>query len=195
MCSDRDPDPLNILESYIFRAKWHNYISTISKQDLSDSLTMMEVVVWGKVPWSLGQEGWRSQWFIFITHSWWVKVFCRWQTLFFGQKCDKELVGRAGGRTLLHVQLWYLFSSYKLPTTVTVTMLLLFGPVMLLCGNFSVFSWVRDLCSYQTSQTDTLPLRASGCSPIMRPWYYLHKLSHRGQCWILAQDPCMQMAV
>ena len=36
---------------------------------------------------------------------------------------------------LLPVQLWYLFSSYKLTTTVTVT-LLLFGPVTLLCGTF-----------------------------------------------------------
>ena len=41
--------------------------------------------------------------------------------LFFGQKCDKELVGQAGGqtggRTLLHVQLRYFFPSYKLPKT------------------------------------------------------------------------------
>ena len=41
-----------------------------------------------------------------------------------------------GRQMLLHVQLWYLFSSYKLPKTVTVTTLLLFGPVTLLCGTF-----------------------------------------------------------
>ena len=41
-----------------------------------------------------------------------------------------------GRQMLLHVQLWYLFSSYKLPKTVTVTMLLLFGHVELLCGTF-----------------------------------------------------------
>ena len=45
-------------------------------------------------------------------------------------------VGQAGGQTLLHVQLWYLFSSYKLPKTVAVTTLLLFGPVTLLCATF-----------------------------------------------------------
>ena len=39
--------------------------------------------------------------------------------LFFRQKCDEELIGRAGGQTL--------------PKTVTVTILLLFGHVML-CG-------------------------------------------------------------
>ena len=37
---------------------------------------------------------------------------------------------------LLHIQLLYLFSSYKLLKTVTVTTLLLFGPVTLLCGTF-----------------------------------------------------------
>ena len=35
--------------------------------------------------------------------------FCWCQTLLFRQKCDKKLVGQAGGRTLLHVQLRYFF--------------------------------------------------------------------------------------
>ena len=48
----------------------------------------------------------------------------------------KEVVGRADGQTLVHIQLWYFFSSYKLPKTVTVTTLLLFGHVMLLCGKY-----------------------------------------------------------
>ena len=56
--------------------------------------------------------------------------------LFFGQKCGEELVGQAGGQTLLHVQLRYSFYSHKLPKTVTVSTLLLFGPVALLCGTF-----------------------------------------------------------
>ena len=56
--------------------------------------------------------------------------------LFFGQKSDEESVEQAGGRTLLYVQLWYLFSSYKLPKTVIVTTLLFLGSVMLLCGTF-----------------------------------------------------------
>ena len=56
--------------------------------------------------------------------------------LFFGQKSDEESVEQAGGRTLLHVQLWYLFSSCKLPKTVIVTTLLFLGSVTLLCGTF-----------------------------------------------------------
>ena len=47
------------------------------------------------------------------TNTCWVKVFCRWQTLLFGQKCDKDSRGQAGGQTggqtLLHVQLQYFF--------------------------------------------------------------------------------------
>ena len=48
--------------------------------------------------------------------------FCYWQTLFFGKKYDKELVGQTRGqtvgRTLLHIQLWYFFphiSCQRLP--------------------------------------------------------------------------------
>ena len=53
----------------------------------------------------------------------------------FQQKCDEESVGQVGGQTLLHIQLRYFF-PYKLLKTVTVTMLLLFGSVTLLCGTF-----------------------------------------------------------
>ena len=52
----------------------------------------------------------------------------------------EESEGQAGGQTLFQIQLWYLFSSYKLPKTVTVTTLLLFGPVRCFVGHFSVFS-------------------------------------------------------
>ena len=55
--------------------------------------------------------------------------------LFFGQEYDKVSVGRAGGRTLLHIYLWYFF-PHMLPKTVIVTMLLLFGHVTLLFGTF-----------------------------------------------------------
>ena len=80
----------------------------------SDSLNCgKEAVFWGKVHWSLVREGWLLQWFIFITNTWWVKIFCRWQTPFFGQKCDQESVGWAGRqtgeRTLLHIYLRYFF--------------------------------------------------------------------------------------
>ena len=53
---------------------------------------------------------------------------------FFGRKCDKELVGGTGGRTPCISMVF--FSSYKLPKTVTVTTLLLFDYVTLLCGKF-----------------------------------------------------------
>ena len=92
----------------------------------------MEAVFRGKVNWRLGRECWPSRWFIFITNTRWVQDFCWWQTLFLGQKCDEE----AGGQKLLHVYLQDFFSSYKLPKTVTVTALLLFGHVTLICGTF-----------------------------------------------------------
>ena len=75
------------------------------------------------------------RWLFFITNTQWVQVFCRWRTLFFGQKCDEESVGQAGGRMLVHVYLRYFF-PHKSPKTVTVTTLLLFGHVTLLCGTF-----------------------------------------------------------
>ena len=49
----------------------------------------------------------------------------------FWAECDEESGGQVeDGQEDRH------FSSYKLPKTVTVTTLLLFGPVMLLCGAF-----------------------------------------------------------
>ena len=41
-----------------------------------------------------------------------------------GGRVDRTGGGQTGGQTLLHIQLWYLFSSYKSPKTVTVTTLL-----------------------------------------------------------------------
>ena len=105
-----------------FCSKLHNYITTISKLEavwLTHS-EGTEAVFWGKVHWSLAQNCWPLLWFIFITNTKWVKVFCRWQTFFFGQKCDEESGGRAGGQT----------------GGQTVTTLLLFGHVTLLCGKF-----------------------------------------------------------
>ena len=52
---------------------------------LTPSLAGMEAIFWGKVHWSLCPDGWLSQWFVFITITQWVKVFWRWQMLFFGQ--------------------------------------------------------------------------------------------------------------
>ena len=102
----------------------------------------METVFWGKDHGSLAMEGWPLQWFIFNTNIRWLKCFWRWQALFFRQKCDKESIGQAGERTLLHISVVF-FSSYKLPKTVTVTTLLFSGPVTLLCGTF-LFMWLSE---------------------------------------------------
>ena len=93
-----------------FRTKLHNYIITISKLDsvwlphwqgrrLFSGGKFLEV--------SIGRADGHSD--LFSSQIQWVKVFCRWQALFFGQKCDEESVGQAGGWTLLHIQLWYFF--------------------------------------------------------------------------------------
>ena len=58
---------------------------------------------------------------------------------FFRWKCEEESVGQAGGRRFSMYSCG-IFSSYQLPKTVTVTTLLLFGPVMLLCGTFLCIS-------------------------------------------------------
>ena len=136
MCSAWDPDPPKILAND--RVTFFNLNDIITWSPsvnwmLSDSVTHgREAVFWGKGPWSLGLEGWPSQCFFFL--------FFFITNTHFGQKCDEESVGQAGGQTggqtLHHAQLWYMFSSYKLPKTVTVTMVQLFGHVTLLCGTF-----------------------------------------------------------
>ena len=133
-------------QSYVFRAKLHNYIITISKLD----------AVWlphwqGRQPFSggkftsLGQEGCWSRWFILITNTLWVKVL---NAIAVFQAEMWWRVGRTGGGTDSSPRIAAVFfSSYKWPKTVTVSTLLLFGPVMLLCGKFLCILWVKDLCS------------------------------------------------
>ena len=77
MCSDWDIDPPNILDGDKVTFFALNYIVNNHLQLTGCCLT--EVVFWGKVPWSLGREGWQSRWFIFITNTPWVKV-CYWET-------------------------------------------------------------------------------------------------------------------
>ena len=60
-------------------------------------------------------------------------VFCRWQTLFSGQKCD-DLVGRAEDRHSMYS--CGIFFPHISCQRVTVMTLLLFGHVTLLCGKF-----------------------------------------------------------
>ena len=133
-CCDWDPDPPNVLESDIVTF----FKLTLSRRDGG-----------------LGLEGWRSRWFIF-----------------FGQKCDEELVGgvggqtgrQTGGRTFLHLQLWYFFSTYKLPKTVTVTILILFGHVTLLFGKFLFIKLSEGPVQLSTTQS-TRPCSAPPAYP------------------------------
>ena len=59
-------------------------------------------------------------------------VFCS-KLAFADDRCRK--CEELEGQTLLRILLWYIF-PHKLPKTVTVTTLLLFGLVTLLCGTF-----------------------------------------------------------
>lgn len=80
-----------------------------------------ESVFRGKVHWCLGLEDWSSHWFIFITNTLRVKVFCWWMNFWvrnvtlgramITSVCFQvvTLVGWAGGQELLHVQQWYFF--------------------------------------------------------------------------------------
>ena len=113
-----------------------------------------------------------------------------------------DAVFRAEGsveQTILCVQLWYFFSSYKLQ----LQLLLLFGHVMLLCLILSLFSWVRDLCCYQTVWS-TRPRYATPTYPFalflqrrISAGTKFHpspppRRSHRGGGRELAQDPKQQ---
>ena len=95
-------------QSYVFCSKLHNYIIAIG-EEVAIWLWLWRAVFWGNVHWSL--EGWPLRWFFLIINTWW--FFCWWQTLFFGQKWNEELVGQAGGQTggqmPLHWQLRYFF--------------------------------------------------------------------------------------
>ena len=104
---------------------------------LSDlSLAGTEAVFWGKVHWSLPREGWLSDFFFFNTNTWWVKSFLPVTDTVFREEMWWRL-GRTGGRTDPSPCITAVFfSSYKVPKTVTVTTLLLFGHVTLLYGIF-----------------------------------------------------------
>ena len=119
MCWDWDPDPPNILES--------DKVTFFKLEAVAHSLGR-RLFSGGKFPdVSVQRADGRGD-------LEWVNVFCRWQMLFSGQKCEEELVGQAGGQTGGQALLHIVFSSYKLPKTVTVTTLLLFGHLTLPWG-------------------------------------------------------------
>ena len=95
-------------------------------------------------------------------------------------------------------------SSYKLPERWPVTTLLLFGHVMLLCGTFlfillSELLWTpSDRRPRSTPPAYPFPQvrLASGISARAKFHHLLHmRLSHRGGCGELAQDPGTQRTV
>ena len=146
-------------QSHVFRSKLHNYIIAISKH----------VTVWlchsqGQRLFSRGKFTEVSvrradrRRFFFIINTWWVKVFYRWQTLFFGQKCDSELVGQTGGRMLLRAQFCLL------PKTVSVTTLPRFGSVTLLCGTLLFIKLSEESVSLTDCTIDTPSICADGLS-------------------------------
>ena len=76
-------------------------------------------------------------WFIVITNTQWVKVFRACDSHCFRAEMWRR-VGRTDWGTDASPRISVVFfSSYKLPKTVTVTTLILFGHVKLLCGNLS----------------------------------------------------------
>ena len=173
-------------EAWWYTSWWHWRCSPPCPPCQSDSLTRgTEAVLWGKVHWSLGPECYPSWWFIFITNTQWVKVFCWWQMLFFGQKCDEE--SAKGGRTDASPHIYAVFfSSYKLSKTVTFTTLLLFGHVTLLWRTFlylvewrtRVVNWPSD--QHAPDMWSWLIRSHWFGSPIIQPWYYLQRRIRAG---------------
>ena len=123
-----------------------------------------------------------------------VVIFFSAQTL--GQKWDEELVGQVGGQ-ILHV---------TVIITVTISMLLLFGPVMLLCGKFLFFfcdEWMicliirlwtpsdQQVCQHWASDTTSRGVSA----PEWNFTPHCMRLLHRGGCCGLLHDPSTLRAV
>ena len=73
MCCDWDPDPSRILESH--KVTFFAINDIISKLRPFSGGKFTEVSVW--------RTDCRGN-FFFNTNTWWFKVLCRWQTLFFG---------------------------------------------------------------------------------------------------------------
>ena len=141
----------------------------------------MEAVFWGKVHQNLSLEGWQSRWYIFITNTRWVKVFCRWQMLVFGQKCDKESGGQVGGQTV--GQIYLCLVKWRTCVVIRST-----HP----CSTPPAYSFTLG---WFTNNANLYYLQRQISARVkFHPSPHL-KLSHRGGCGELAQDSCMQMAV
>ena len=176
MCSGWGPDPPNILCHYIIAISKLNAV-WLTRGDGGCFL--------GKSSLKSRSVGLTVAGIFFYTNTLWVNFFCRWQMLFFGQKCDEELVGRPGGQTLLLIYLQNLFSC-KLPVkTVTVTTLLLLGHITLPNDTPSMPQPVYPFTLVQFGNT----------APLILPPEVYQRHSQGGGGKELAQDPRIQMAV
>ena len=121
MCSDWDPDPQNILESDVFHSKLLNYINAISKQDAVRHVQEERVFSGGKfTEVSVGATDHRG-----VSHLVTGAVFqvaMWWRAGRTDSRTDRRMDSSPRISAVF-------FSSYKLPKTVTVTRLLLSGPV------------------------------------------------------------------
>ena len=134
MCCDWDPDPPNTLESFVFLSKLRCYIITMINPDdvwLVHSRGGMLFSGGKFTEVSVRRADRRSDFFSKTsattmkqwkeTNTWWVKVFC-WQVVFQAEMWCR--VTRTDRRT------------DRRTGAMTVTLLLLFGHVTLLCGTF-----------------------------------------------------------
>ena len=94
------------------------------------------------------------------------------------------------------------FSSNKLPKTDAVTTFVLFGHVTLLWGHFSLFSLVKDMCSYQTVRPTChhaaglsihIAMACQCCASDTTPRDVSAPERNFTPC--LSQDPCIETAV
>ena len=113
MCSDWEPGPLNILEGArvkFFCAKLHFYIITISKQVVAWLCHLQERRLFSGGKFILVSVGRADHGGDFYQHNHLskLKVFAGDRHCFDEEwRSDKELVGQAGGQTLLRLQLRY----------------------------------------------------------------------------------------
>ena len=115
-------------------------------------------VNWNSMPpWGLSPEGWWSRWFISVTNPRWVKAFdrCCFLSRIWGR------VSRTDASP--HTAVVFVF-FIEVAKDSSSSMLLLFGPVTLLCGTFLCIWLSEGPVQLSDCTTDTPSLRASGLS-------------------------------
>ena len=163
MCCERDLDPPNILQSFKATFFTLNDISTYSpsvNRILSDCHSQGRRL-FSEGKFTKSRSGGLTV-MVISTQA----LF----TFFARDRCS--FLGRSIGRTNTSLRTAVVFfPSNKLPKTLTTV--LLFGHVTLLCRTLSLFSWVRDLCSYQTVRSTCWLIRSHRFgSPMLHLWLH-----------------------